>query len=285
VNEVPRVVVHPDARAFLERARSWLEEREDENNIFLGLAAALADAPQGVIEDEPFFATVERRDQVAGCALRTPPHKPLLTRMPLEAGRPLAEALASRFHELPAVLGPEDVTEAVARAWSARKGVAWRRGMPQRIYRLDAVTPPEGVPGRLRLARDSDLELVHRWGDAFGEELGRTFRTTPERRVGFVRDGLLHLWEDGVPVCMAVTLGHTARGVRVGYVYTPPEARRRGYASACVAAVSQRMLDSGRSFCVLYTDLTNPTSNAIYQRIGYRPLLDVTDMVFEESNA
>lgn len=285
MNEPLRVVVHPDARPFLDRARAWLEDREDENNIFLAIPASLLDAPPAAPGEEPFFATVERRDSVVGCALRTPPHKPLLTRMPRAAAGPLVEALASRFHELPAVLGPDDVAEAVAREWSARKGVAWHRGMPQRIYRLDAVTSPSGIPGRLRVAGDKDLDLVHRWGEGFAGELGSAFRATPERRAGFVRDGLLHLWEDGVPVCMAVTVGHTTRGVRVGYVYTPPEARRRGYASACVASVSQLMLDSGRSFCVLYTDLTNPTSNAIYQRIGYRPVLDVTDMVFDESGA
>jgi predicted GNAT family acetyltransferase len=285
VSEPPRVVVHAGARSFLDRARDWLEKREDENNIFLGISASLVDAPPAAVGEEPFFATVEHRRHVVGCMVRTPPHKVLLTRMPLAAAGPVAEALAARFHELPAVLGPEDVAEAVARAWSARKRVAWHRGMPQRIYRLDSVEPPDGVPGRLRLAREADLDLVHRWGEGFAAELGSTFRTTPERRVGFVRDGLLFVWEDGVPTCMAVTIGHTARGVRVGYVYTPPEARRRGYATACVAAVSQRMLDSGRSFCVLYTDLTNPTSNAIYQRIGYRPVLDVTDMVFEESGA
>lgn len=285
MNEVPRVVVHRGARSFLERAQHWLEEREDENNIFLGLSASFLDAPPLTAEEEPFFATIEVEGHVVGCALRTPPHKPLLTRMPVSAARPLVEALAARFEELSTLLGPEDVAEAVASEWSALRGVGWRRGMPQRIYRLDQVVSPEGVPGRLRSAGDADLEIVHRWGEAFADELGVAFRTTAERRTGFVRDGLLYLWEDTAPVCMAVTLGRTARGVRVGYVYTPPEARRHGYASACVAAVSQRMLDSGRSFCVLYTDLTNPTSNAIYQRVGYRPVLDVTDMVFEGPDA
>ena len=282
MNERLSVVAHKGPLEFLERARAWLEEREDENNLFLGLSASLVGAPPPPAGEEPFFATVERDGRVVGCALRTPPHKPLLTRMPRAAARPLVEALAERFQELPAVLGPEDLAEAVAREWSGRRGVPWHRGMPQRIYRLDAVTPPRGVPGRLRLAGDTDLTLVHRWGESFAAELGSAFRTTSERRAGFIRDGLLYLWEDRVPVCMAVTLGHTARGVRIGYVYTPSEARRRGYASALVAAVSQRMLDSGRSFCVLYTDLTNPTSNAIYRRVGYRPVLDVTDMVFDD---
>ena len=64
-------------------------------------------------------------------------------------------------------------------------------------------------------------------------------------------------------------------------MYTPPELRGRGYASACVAALSARELDEGRRFCFLYTDLSNPVSNAIYQRIGYTPVSDVVDYRFE----
>ena len=62
--------------------------------------------------------------------------------------------------------------------------------------------------------------------------------------------------------------GHR-KGVRVGYFYTPPKLRGRGSASRIVAFLSQEMLDAGCAFCVLYTDLSNPTSNAMYQRVGY----------------
>jgi predicted GNAT family acetyltransferase len=69
----------------------------------------------------------------------------------------------------------------------------------------------------------------------------------------------------------------TPRGIRVGPVYTPPEHRNRGHAGACVAALSQLLLDRGHRFCCLYTDLTNPTPNRIYQRIGYPPVCDVVE--------
>jgi uncharacterized protein len=82
-------------------------------------------------------------------------------------------------------------------------------------------------------------------------------------------------------VCMAVAHGRTPRGARIGYVYTPPERRRRGYAGACVAALSQQLLDSGLDFCVLYADLSNPTTNALYQSMGYRALTDVRDYHFD----
>ena len=80
---------------------------------------------------------------------------------------------------------------------------------------------------------------------------------------------------------MALQTRPTQHGIGVGGVYTPPELRRRGYASSCVAALSQRLLDAGFEYCTLYTDLSNPTSNDIYQQIGYRPVGDVQEIKIE----
>src|SRR5262249_39695999 len=113
------------------------------------------------------------------------------------------------------------------------------------------------------------------------EALDGMSREDAERDVDFRlnRDsnlGGLRLWWDGSkPVSFAGYGGLTPHGIRIGPVYTPPELRGRGYASACVAALSQEMLDRGRTFCSLFTDLSNPTSNHIYQAIGYEPVIDV----------
>ena len=93
----------------------------------------------------------------------------------------------------------------------------------------------------------------------------------------------LHLWEDGDVVSLAGTGGRTPNGIRIGPVYTPPDARRRGYASALVAAISQEALDAGCRFCFLFTDLANPTANHIYQAIGYAPVRDVEAYAFGSS--
>jgi predicted GNAT family acetyltransferase len=97
------------------------------------------------------------------------------------------------------------------------------------------------------------------------------------------------LWEDeGEPVSFAGWGGRTPNGIRVGPVYTPPELRGRGYATALTAELSQRLLDGrlfdgGRQFCFLYTDLANPTSNAIYERIGYRRVAESAEVLFDRS--
>ena len=273
------VVVHADAAAFLARARPWLEAAEDENNLVLSIAARIAGGPATASgPDAPFFATVEDGGEVVGCAFRTPPHKLVLTRMPVAGAERVAQAAAARWDAVPATLGPRDVACAAAGAWVALRGGEAREGMKQRIYRLDEVTPPRDVPGRMRTATDADLPLLGVWSDGFAADAGIAFRTTAEARAGWVEAGRLALWEDDAPVAMAVGSGATRRGMRVGYVYTPPERRRRGYASALVAALSARFLEEGFAFCVLYTDLSNPTSNAIYARVGYRPILDVEDV-------
>lgn len=269
-------VRHAGPVPFLERAEAWLLEREAEHNLILSLAYGRV--ASGAPEDDSFFATIESEARVVGCAIRTPPHKVLVTDLPPESAPTLAEFLSSVYEEIPAVLGPFRAAEAVATAWVAERGGGWRPGMEQRIYRLDSVTPPPGVPGTLREASMDDLALALDWGLGFERDVG--MRLAIDRAVieRWIERGSLFIWEDGEPKSITVAQSPTPHGVRVGYVYTPPESRGRGYASACVAAVSQRMLDSGSSYCVLYTDLSNPTSNAIYQRLGYYPIADVRDV-------
>ena len=93
---------------------------------------------------------------------------------------------------------------------------------------------------------------------------------------------LLYLWEDGGRVVSLVGAGgETPNGIRIGPVYTPPDARGRGYATSLTAAASADQLERGRRFCFLFTDLANPTSNAIYQSIGYEPVCDMDQYRFD----
>ena len=273
------VVMHPDAAAFRARAEPWLMEAEDEHNLILGLSAALAGADAG--EDRHLWATVETEGRVVGCAFRTPPHKLGLTRMPPEAAMILAREVATRYRTLPSTFGPTLVAQAFGRAWGEVTGASWALGLPQRMYRLDEVIPPVGVPGSLRQAREADLPTAHQWAEDFARDAGHEFMTPPAARERWVRQRELHFWEvQGSPVAMAVATGWTPHGARIGYVFTPREHRGNGYASALTASVSQRILDGGRRFCVLYTDATSPVPNAIYPRVGYRLLTELVDVNF-----
>ena len=270
------LVRHAGPGDFLQRAESWLLASEAEHNLHLSLAYVRRDA--GATGADVLFGTVEQDGDLVGCVIRTPPHKLLITSMPPEAAPDIVGPVAELYHEIPAVLGPADSAVAVASAWTALKGGGWETGMQQRIYRLDQVEPVRPVPGAMRLATMDDLELLTDWGTGFARDAGHAFLLAREQVNRMIERQDLHIWQDESPASMAVAQGATPNGCRIGYVYTPPELRGRGYASALVARLSQRMLDSGMTFCVLYTDLGNPTPNAIYQRIGYNAICDVRDI-------
>lgn len=270
------LVRHAGPGDFLQRAESWLLASEAEHNLHLSLAYVRRDA--GATGADVLFGTVEQDGDLVGCVIRTPPHKVLITSMPPEAAPDIVGPVAELYDEIPAVLGQADSAVAVASAWTALKGGGWETGMQQRIYRLDQVEPVRPVPGAMRLATMHDLELLTDWGTGFARDAGHAFLLAREQVNRMIERQDLHIWQDESPASMAVAQGATPNGCRIGYVYTPPELRGRGYASALVARLSQRMLDSGMTFCVLYTDLGNPTPNAIYQRIGYNAICDVRDI-------
>ncbi len=95
-----------------------------------------------------------------------------------------------------------------------------------------------------------------------------------------IQDRHFFLWDDGEPVALAGKTRPTPNGCCIGPVYTPLEFRRKGYATALTAALSQLLLDEGKQFTALFTDLANPTSNSIYQKIGYRPVCDLDEYRF-----
>jgi uncharacterized protein len=274
------VTRHATADGFLEHAGEFLVEREAEHNLILGLSSRLRHDPRLYGED-PYLAVVEDEGRVVGAALRTPPHNLVLSELDDErAIEALLAVVREEFPSLPGVVGPKERAAQFAAAWQAVTGAATRLEIAQRVFCAERVDPPRGVSGWMRAYEPADRELAVRWMDAFVAE-ALPSSPQPESSEEFVNrrqqdsDGGLVLWDDGGPVSFAGYGGLTPNGIRIGPVYTPPELRGRGYGSAVTAALTQRLLDGGRRFCFLFTDLANPTSNSIYQRIGYRRISDV----------
>ncbi|MGQ0561175.1 MAG: GNAT family N-acetyltransferase [Gemmatimonadota bacterium] len=269
-----RCVRHGSPEAFLTRAESWLLENEAEHNLILGIAAQL----KGTTSSNAYFATLEHDEQIVGCAFRTPPYKLGVTRMPLGAVQPLIDDATSVFDDIPAVLGPETVASAVADGIARKRGRETNAGMRQRIYELHRVMQPSRMPaGRLRLAQPADHDVLREWLSAFATETNHGPADARAYAQAHIANKTVFVWDDDGPKSTALWAGITPHGVRIGFVYTPPEHRGRGHASAVTAGASARALDSGYAFCCLYTDLANRTSNAIYQQIGYRAVCDVVD--------
>ncbi len=293
-----QLVVFPDAIRFLERAEPFFLAEEARHHLPFGLALALARGKGARPDAEAtFFATIEEDGRVIACALRAGLNLILSPAAGVDfAGSPVLEELAEivlvEYPDLPGVLAPPTVAQDFAKAWTQRTGQSWKLAVQERIHELLTVRPLNHPPGQLRVATSADRATVVPWlagmhldiwgaGVPFDSEAVANRRLAPPEAPGDPFTSL-YFWVDnaGEPRAMAGAQATTATGVRIGAVYTPPEFRRRGYGTAAVATLSQRMLDLGRRACYLYTDLANPTSNHIYKEIGYEPVCDVDEIRF-----
>lgn len=265
----PTLSVYSDVPAFYSDVRGHLEAREGEHALLLGFLSRLAQRPPA---EAPFLARAHVGNETVGVAYLTALNL-IVSRGIRRAAGPLAEALRDRGLEIPGIVGLKEDVEALTAAW----GVPPTQKVEQMLYELRTVVWPTGIPGRMRAMTEADVDLVTDWilgfyraalaHEPFSEAQAR------ENAAARPAQGMTYMWEvAGAPVAMAALARPTEHGISVNSVYTPPEHRRHGYASALVAALSQEGLDRGKDFCVLYTDLSNPTSNAIYRKIGYTPI-------------
>lgn len=272
---------------WYRKVERFLMEHEAHNNLMLGLAGVLMNSPEHYPE---FYLSevVDDEGVTIGAALMTMPHNLIIAHGTSEDSLDLIASHTHRLYgSLPGVNSTRDISGAFARSWTSLTGAPHRLYFEQRIFKLERVSMPEGVAGAMRAVIESDLDLVADWYQQFAEDAGLPVPTPEQCRAlaeGVVtgKDRRGFLWTvDDQPVCLVCAGGQTPNGVRIGPVFTPSAERRKGYGSACTAAVSQKMLDEGRRFCFLYTDTANPTSNKIYQQIGYRPIADAYVYLFD----
>jgi uncharacterized protein len=283
------LTTHQNADSFLQQTQAALEENEVANNLMLGLALRLKRTPD-LYKTPPYFATVSDEAGLILAALMTPPYPLTLYRHRPDASAAyelVVRDTTANGWPVRAVSGRTPVPEEFAQVWSRITGAGHQVNEKMRAYELRQVIPPRPTPGCFRLATGADTELLARWLHDFVVEAlphddpVRAAESAARR----IHDGELFLWEDeGQPASMAAKARAMVTGIVVNMVYTPPELRGRGYASACVAALSQHLLDAGWQFCALFTDLANPTSNSIYQKIGYRPVCDFDEYGLIQTN-
>jgi predicted GNAT family acetyltransferase len=281
-----QVVALPDVAAFLREAEPLLRRDPAANNLALGIAQRLVDRPDAY--DEAFFWVAEHEGEIVGAALVTPPF-PIVLVDPIDEGAvtALAAAVAEARPGLPGVTANEPWASRFTDAWTAATGGPSRLAVTQGVFVLTSLEPPPPTGGVPRRATEGDRGLLTEWFRAFEREaLQATIRDE-----GFADRDLsvrlsqgtmagVTIWEDDdAPVCLT-GWSRIPGGARIGPVYTPPERRGRGYASNLVAHVSAEMLAEGAEACFLYTDLANPTSNAIYRRLGYEQIAESSMIAF-----
>jgi RimJ/RimL family protein N-acetyltransferase len=280
-----------DVAEFLAAAGAFLRTERARNTVFLTVTEGMRVNPAQYHGRDgadparlPLFGWWMVAGSVSGAFMHTPKFPVLLTALPASVAADLAaQTLAGR--PLTGVNAYQESAEAFGAAWREQNGgrVAVHRRM--RLYRLAGLSWPSPMPdGVPRTAGEDDVALLTDWLTAFGREvndldLGGLAASIRER---FSYGGFT-LWEaDGRPVSVAGLTRRAAGMVRVGPVYTPPGLRGHGYASAATAEVSRAALAAGAEEVLLYTDLANPVSNAIYQRIGYQQVEDRVVLSFSQ---
>ncbi|NEU72313.1 GNAT family N-acetyltransferase [Hassallia byssoidea VB512170] len=276
---------YEDASQFYERVKDYLLSQEALHFLLLGISNVLIYNPKRYGE-KLYLTTVETDGNIVAVAMRTPPHRLLLSKIQDFAA---VEAIAQDLHliqSLPGVTAPMNEAKAFAEVWKALTGQSYQLIKRLRTFKLEKLQPIYSAQGNLRIATEADKELLLRWYETFSLETVGGIESYPKRWIEHtLQQSTAYIWQDKIPVSIACRGGLTPNGASINMVYTPPEYRKKGYASACVAALSQTLLDKGYKYCFLFTDLANPTSNHIYQAIGYQPVNDWYDYSFIENDS
>jgi hypothetical protein len=259
--------------AFRAAVEPFLLQAEAVNNLLIGLIGLLTGEHQEI--GTPVLRAIYRGDELTGVALRTGDNRALLcSTLPEESIPALLTSLTGVTPVVSRLTCPKQTAEDIAAA--AGKNLELRMSLG--IYECVAVTAPAAVTGTFRYASPEDLPLLLEWSQGFSRDAFQS--TTPwtaadltaesKRLSGRIAAEKIALWCDPEPVSQVYIAASTPNGARVTGVYTPLELRGRGYASACVARLTDDLLHSGKKSVFLFTDMANPTSNKIYQNIGYR---------------
>ncbi len=280
------ILHYRDPVRFQVDTRDYLLRNEAENNLPLGILASIISGEY--LEKDPYLALIVQGGEPILVVICTPPFPVLFSYQerplkPIYVRQVIEDLIKELGPDFTGMSGDKKLLASPVEQYSLITGQQPIHKMAMRIYKLEQVIPVSGIPGKMRPAEKQDNDMLLEWyanfhRDGLGEEpdpeqvqrqVSRYQEANPHQR------GLM-IWEDsGTPVSMAGYAGPTLNGIRIGAVYTPPDCRRNGYASACTAGLSQHLLELGFKFCFLFTDLRNPTSNHIYQQIGYQAVCDV----------
>jgi len=261
-------------RDFLDKCGPYLRQNEAEHNLILTLCH---NAEQKLRRGEKVdirFSILSNEEGLVLAAVQTPPHNLVLSKASQADIEKLAETLANNNFSFPGIVGPSDVAGTFSSKWTQLTGQKPVEYMDQLIYTLKKVSFPPPVEGEFRFARPGEAPCVAEWVSAFAREAlpkaeQKSSAEELKKAEEMIKVGRVAVWiVNGRPAAQAGISG-TDSVARISMVYTPPEQRGHGYASAIVAHLSQLQLDQGKKMCCLYADARNPVSNSIYRKIGY----------------
>lgn len=264
---------------LFQESKDYLKEKEIENGLIIGI---LSNDSYGQREDDLYLLVTENQNPLLVAAKRG---KNLILAGEEENAEKALSVLSDYIKEkgfyYPGIVGSRPLVDMAVPYLQGDKKLICT--MDQRIYKLEKVKMPLAQQGQMRNAKEKDKELVAKWVKDFSLAANEImpFEDARKKAESLIEKKVLFLWEvNGRPVSMCAKTRPAGRGITVAYVYTPKEERKKGYASCLVSKCSQMLLEE-YPYVMLYTDLANPTSNKIYQEIGYKPVVDSAMYDFE----
>lgn len=284
------IISHNHTSELISLSGTYLEQNESENNRPLGYAYRLAEGSDNYTSEPPLLLSILEHGKAVGVAIMLPSYGGItLSRIGTSIGTAvvrLVRHLRGIDVQIPGIIGPTAEAQAFSDCWvEGMSGVSAKVAMRLRVFEARSVANLPLSPGKLRLARSEDHPLMARWIADYSEEVGKpiSFDNAQNWVKSLIQKQQLHVWDIEGPVSIACVDRPTRNGVAILGVYTPPEHRNQGYATSSVLVLTQKMLSGRYSFCCLYTDLSNPTSNSIYTKIGYVPVGDALAFDFQSN--
>lgn len=275
-----------DPGEFLDRAGEELAREPVTGTVVATTARRFRDTARGSPVRRWFAVVVGPDGGIAGIAMCVAPHPVYLLAMPDDAALALAAAVLARGEDVGGATGLRPATDLFAAAVAEATGRSVVVALHHRLFELGSLVEPRPVPGRLRPVREDEAELALAWVQQFfadaDEQAGRPVGHDAEAASFGLADvhrklaeGVLWFWEDAEGrVVHLVGANPPAYGVcRIGPVYTPAAERGRGWAGRAVVEVSRLLREQGDRV-ILFTDQANPTSNALYEALGYEAVAD-----------
>jgi len=283
-----KCIQNTDVDEFLRLNEALLVLNESMNNLILGLSNSIK--TKTLVSEEPLFFTLMSNDSIVGQAIRTHHNKPLaITEMNVYALNSLIDHLSRLDLELIGVTGPKDSSTVFSSSWAKRKTKSLNLAMNQGIYELVKVIEPNYRNGKIFVATEDHKRLVEDYAERFINDCfpieNEPRKRAEEMTERHLRNSSIYLWQnsEGDIVSMAAKQRESRNAATISLVYTPNEKRGNGYASCLVARLSSKLLHEGKEKCNLVTDLTNPTSNSIYKKIGYKLVAESQFYKFENT--
>ena len=285
------IISHNHASELISLSETYLEQNESENNLPIGLAYRLAEDPDYYGPEPLLLLSILEGGRAVGAAVIILRGRSVLSKIGTEV-QPVMSHFVRHLREadvqIPGVLGPAVEAQAFSDCWiEDMPGVSAKVAMRMRAFEAREVADLPLSPGKLRLAYMDDHPLMARWHSAYWEEISGKpgdFDYAKSDAERSIKAQELYIWDYGNPVSIARTDRPTKNGIAIHTVYTPPEHRNNGYATSCVLLLTKKLLSERYSFCCLHTDLSNPTSNSIYTKIGYVPMGDALAFDFVSSD-